>query len=428
MEEKIADFVKQYKLGQKEPVVLAVSGGVDSVALLDLLSKYVSKDKLVVVHVNHGLRKESDEEEKFVRDLVKKYDLAFYVKKLRLKSKSEDTARRERYKFLRLLKNKIGAKYIITAHHLNDQVETVLLNLTRGSGPLDVWGMKESENDILRPLLPFPKSEILAFAKRKKLQHLEDPSNKDLSFARNRIRHKVIPELEKINLNFLSTLQANIELAKEANEIIEKKLQAAMGSAVSGNDVDLRKFKRCDIFIQKEIIRRMLFAMTGKKEGIYFRNIEEVLKLAKSAGTKITKIGSFTIGKNCDKIIFGQLPKKCPKSIKIIPGKTQRFGKFIFESGFGQEKTRKNNILLGREIAYNLGVRTWKAGDRIKTASGTKKLQDVFTDGKISLSERKTWPVVVYKSKVVWVPLLAAGQEYLTKDKKALILKVKNAG
>lgn len=425
MEEKIADFVKEYGLGKKEPVVLAVSGGVDSVVLLDLLAKVISRDKLAIAHVNHGLRKESDKEEEFVKTLAQKHGVDFYCKKLNLKSKSEGTARRERYKFLRNIKSKIGARYIITAHHLNDQVETVLLNLTRGAGPLELWGMEEVEGDVLRPLLGFSKKEIKAFAKRKKLRYVEDQSNKDLSFSRNRIRHKVIPELEKINPGLLTTLKNNIELAGEANWIIENQVGRAAGKTVKGNTIDLSRLRRYDTFIQKEVIRRMLFAMMGKKEGIYLRNIDEVLSLIPKPGTKKTKIGLFTIVKNYDKIVFGQVPGERPKSIKIIPGKTQKFGKFIFESGFGQAKTGKNNILLAPEIAYNLNIRTWRVGDKIKTKAGTKKLQDVFSDAKISLYARKSWPVVAAGNQIVWVPLLVAGEEYLTKDKKAFVVTVK---
>lgn len=421
----MADFAKEYGIGKKDPVVLAVSGGVDSVVLLDLIARCVSKDKLMVAHVNHGLRKESDKEEGFVKTLAQKYGLKFYSKKLNLKSKSEDVARRERYKFLREVKNKVGAHHVVTAHHLNDQVETVLLNLTRGSGPLDVWGMKESEGDILRPLLGFSKKEIMAFAKQKKLRFVEDKSNKDLGYARNRIRHKVIPELEKINPGLLTTLKTNIDLAREANQIIEKELSRAEKSVVKENTIDIVKLKKYDQFIQKEIIRRMLFAMTGKKEGIYFRNIEEVLKLSKSAGSKATRIGPFTIEKTYDKIIFGTTAPKTLKPTKVVPESTQKFGEFTFESRFGREKTRKNNILLPVEIAYNLNIRTWRAGDKIKTKAGTKKLQDVFTNGKIPLSVRKTWPVVIYKKQIVWVPLLSASSEYVSKNKKSLVIKVK---
>lgn len=425
MEEKVTEFVKGYGLGRKEPVVVAVSGGVDSVVLLDLMANAILSDKLIVAHVNHGLRKESGAEEKFVENLAKEYGVGFYIKKLKLKSKSENAARKERYKFLRQVKDKTGAKYIITAHHLNDQVETVLLNLTRGSGPLDLWGMEEYEGDILRPLLQFSKQELRSYAKRKKLKYVEDKSNKNLNFSRNRIRHKVIPELEKINTGFLKTLKTNIKLGDEANQVIEKRFFKAQKEVVKENTINLSKLKKYDVFIQKEIVRQIFFSMTGKKEGIYSKNIEEILKLVGSPGTKITKIGAFTIEKTYDKIVFGAVAKKAPKSVKIIPESTQGFGGFIFKSKFGSEKTGKNNILLPAQIAYNLSIRTWKAGDRIKTKAGAKKLQDVFTDRKIPSSERKIWPVVTHKDKIIWVPLLAATKDYISEKEKAFIIEVK---
>lgn len=422
MKENFKKIILNY-LKSADKVVVAVSRGVDSVVLLDLLSK-VTKN-MTIAHVNHGLRKESDKEEAFVRELAAKYNLSIYVSRLKLTKKTEEEARKKRYQFLRRVREKTGSRYIVTAHHLNDQAETILLNLVRGTGPLKVWGMQEAGGDILRPLLNFSKEEILSYAKSKKLKYVTDPSNKDVSFSRNRLRHKVIPELEKINPRFLEAIKTEVVLGRELNDFVFESMLSAEKKVCAKDGLSVTKLKNYPLFIQKEIIRRAIWEMLGREEGVYSRYVNEVLKIMEGAGRKKSEISGFTIVRECDKITFGFKEKMGRKRARLLPGKETLFNGFKLSLSEGKGKPHKNNVLLSPKFAYNLSIRTWRAGDRIKTASGTKKVQDIFTDAKIPAEKRKMWPLVTKGREILWVAGLAANSDVIVReDEKALIVEV----
>lgn len=422
MEEKVKNIlIKNFK--PTDTSVLAVSGGVDSVVLLDLLSKYFKN--LVIAHVNHGIRKESDVEEDFVRELAEKYNLPLHVKKLKLVKGTEEEARKSRYQYLRKTKETVGAKYIFTAHHADDQLETIILNLTRGCGPLEVWGMRMLEEDIARPLLSFSKEEIISYAKNHKLKFMVDKSNFDPKYTRNRVRKYIIPQLLTINPGLYKTVNNEVLLGEELSGAIDYYVSCAEKKVKIGNTVIIPKLLENPLFIQKEIIRRSLHEMTGKKEGIYSKNVEEVLRLTQSKGTKKTKISRFTIEKIYDKIVFDVKPEKVTKKASLELGKSTAFNGFTVTAEIGSGRAEENNVLLEPHYGYNLSIRTWQSGDRIKTKSGTKKLQNIFTDAKVPAAEREKWPVVLSGNEIVWVPLLAASKNAQRSSKEALIIKVK---
>jgi len=422
MEEKIKNILNRL-LSSTDKIVVAVSGGVDSVVLLDLLSHH-SKN-LIIVHVNHGIRRESDQEEKFIRTLAKKYGFPIFIKKLSLKKKNEEEARIKRYQYLRKIMDKTGAKYIVCAHHLDDQTETILLNLVRGCGPLEVWGMKEVENGLIRPLLTFTKDEIQAYAKKKRLKFVTDKSNKKLKYNRNRIRHLVIPELKKINPGLRGVISNEIMLGNELSDAVSYYECECEKKVLSGNEINVTKLQKYPIFIQKEVIKNALHKMTGKREGIYSKNINEILKLLESSGTKKTNISGFTVTKNYDRIIFDERPEKYKKRAKIRVGEKLYFNGFKISIVKDKGKAGKYNILLPYTLAGDLNIRTWKLGDRIKTKSGTKKLQDVFSDAKVPKNDREKWPVITSGKEIIWLPLLAASMRSLKESKsECLIIKV----
>lgn len=191
-------------------VLVAVSGGVDSCVMLHLFNLLKNKFeiKLTVSHINHKLRgKDSDLDEEFVRNMALKYGLKFKCRRIKsksLKGNVQSAARDNRYKMLSDIAKEVGANKIAFAHNKNDQAETVLLNLVRGSGLDGLSGMPstralESGISIVRPMMLFTRAEILRFAKDKKIRYREDATNATTKYSRNRLRHLVIPELLKLN-------------------------------------------------------------------------------------------------------------------------------------------------------------------------------------------------------------------------------------
>jgi tRNA(Ile)-lysidine synthase len=191
--------------------VVAVSGGVDSMALLHLLSEQPGV-KLTVAHFDHGIREDSTEDRRLVQSAAKEYDLPFVYHEARLGERvSEATARQARYQFLHQVQKSSNARAIITAHHQDDVLETAIINLIRGTGRKGLTALS-SRPDIVRPLLDIPKQDIINYAKGQDLDWREDSTNQDLKYLRNYVRHKLLPRFKPADrlklVNTISNLRA----------------------------------------------------------------------------------------------------------------------------------------------------------------------------------------------------------------------------
>ena len=205
--------------------IVAVSGGVDSVVLSDLLINYSkiqipdSRFQFVVAHFDHGIRPDSEKDRVFVQDLAKKYDLPFEYEREELgKNASEDLARKRRYFFLNKIKSKYKADKIITAHHKDDVIETALINLYRGTNRLGLTSLANTD-DISRPLLGYSKKEIIEYAKKNNLDWNEDPTNTDEKYLRNKIR-KSLNDNENIKENLLKIILKTQTINDELDKLI----------------------------------------------------------------------------------------------------------------------------------------------------------------------------------------------------------------
>lgn len=195
--------------------IVAVSGGVDSVVLLDLLSKQPDL-KLIVAHFDHGIRPDSAKDAKYVEGLANQYSLQFELGTAALgQDASEEQARDARYQFLNKIKSQYNALQIVTAHHSDDVVETIIINLIRGTGWRGLSSLRSTEH-LARPLLDFTKKDILDYAKDNKLQWVEDSTNQDLKYLRNEIRHKISSKMSaKQRQDFLDLYQSQLGLTDE---------------------------------------------------------------------------------------------------------------------------------------------------------------------------------------------------------------------
>ncbi len=209
--------------------ILAISGGVDSMTLLDLIFNQFDKDgrfKFVVAHFDHGIRSDSIIDKQLVESVSKKYGFKFDTKRLEMGSKaSEAKAREERYKFLFEILDKYNAKAILTAHHNNDLIETAVFNVLRGTGRKGLSSLGNQEK-ILRPMLKFSKSEIISYATKNNLTWREDSTNLDLKYSRNFIREKLLKKFSDSNQTKLSSLiEKQGEINRELDDLIDQFLQ-----------------------------------------------------------------------------------------------------------------------------------------------------------------------------------------------------------
>ena len=226
-------------------LLIAISGGIDSVVLTHLLRKL--KYSISLAHCNFGLRgKESNKDQEFVEELGEKYNLPTYTIKFNTEEYAKEkglstqmAARELRYTWFEKILKENNLDYIITAHHKDDVIETFLINLTRGTGLDGLTGIPEVNGKIVRPMLPFTRQEVFVYATKKKLIWREDGSNSSIKYFRNKIRHKIVPVLKELNPNLLETFYNTLENLKGSQQIIKDRIKNIEEKAVStkGNEI-----------------------------------------------------------------------------------------------------------------------------------------------------------------------------------------------
>ncbi len=236
--------------------VVAVSGGVDSVVLLDLLAKQ-SGCQLVVAHFDHGIRPDSAKDSLFVEKLAQNYGLEFYCEEGKLgPNASEELAREKRYEFLRKVKEQTGSQAIVTAHHQDDSIETAIINIIRGTGRKGLSSLK-STNEIKRPLLASTKEELTSYARKNNLSWHDDLSNTDQKYLRNYVRHSVIPQLspgQKAKL--LDVVRDSRRLNEEADALLD----GLAAQIFEENKIKRRLFAALPHDLSKELLAHWLRA------------------------------------------------------------------------------------------------------------------------------------------------------------------------
>ena len=309
---KIQTTIFQYSLVPRESkIILCVSGGPDSICLLNIflhLQKKYNLD-LLVAHVNYDLRgKDSARDEKFAQSLAKKFGLKFVLLKPKIGKKySEETLRKIRYDFFEKIRKENHFDLIAVAHNLDDQVETFLMRVLRGAGLKGMSAMKYKNEKIIRPLLGISRQEILEFLKENKITYRLDKTNRQNIFLRNKIRNKLLPYLEKnFNANIKQTIFHSLESIREdydfISEMTKKELEKNKNLAVS-------KLTKLHPALQKRILLEKLSQKKSAEQEITSAHINELMKIIQSAKSKrqVMKIGNLKIERKQDRIVISNL-------------------------------------------------------------------------------------------------------------------------
>lgn len=301
------DSFRQELWNKNDKIVVAVSGGPDSVCLLDVLNQLKEKYalELVVAHVNYNLRgKDSLQDEKFVLNLAKKYGLRALVLRPKIKTQKnlENNLRDIRYAFLEKVRREHGLDWIAIGHNSDDQAETFLHRLIRGAGMAGLRGMQFKNSRIIRPLLGFSRKEILGYLKSRKLKYRTDKTNQEDIFLRNRIRHQLIPYLEKnFNPKFKETIfQTAVSLGEDyalINNWAEEFFQR-------NKVLSVRKILPLPGALQKRILLQFLQKVSGNLKNIESAHLDEISKVLKSVKDKnqIIRFQGLKIERKGDKV------------------------------------------------------------------------------------------------------------------------------
>ena len=311
LKEKVINTIKKYNLiDTADKIVIGVSGGPDSMCLLHILNEIKNEFgfEIVVAHINHMIREEADEETKYVEEYCKKINVDCYVKKVNVVEKSneekigtEEAGRKVRYDFFEEILNKVGANKIATAHNANDNAETVLMNIIRGTGTSGLKGIEPiRDNKFIRPIIECERAEIEEYCELQKLNPKIDKSNFENVYTRNKIRNIIIPEIKKeINPNVVNSLNKLSNLAKQENEflqkyvddIMEKKLiiDKKINNSLETNQLvlNLKQFNKLDAVIKNRVIIKSIEIVKGNTQGIEKIHIDDIVKLCeKNVGNK----------------------------------------------------------------------------------------------------------------------------------------------
>lgn len=300
LENKILKTIKEYNLIEPEDIVLvAVSGGPDSMCLLNSL--YNLKDKLkikkiAIAHVNHMLRSEAEEETQYVKRFAELKNIDFFVKYVDIKKISEnnkigeeEAGRKERYKFFEEVAQKINANKIAIAHNYNDNAETVLMHLMRGAGISGLSGIKPfREEKYIRPIIKCSREEIEQYCEEKGLNPKYDESNKNNLYTRNRIRNQLIPFIkEKFNPNIIDTLNRVSSVVMEEENYIENVINNEYKNILKNREtnkieIDVKKFNKLDKYIKSRMVLYIIKELFENTNGIEQIHIKDIIKLCEN--------------------------------------------------------------------------------------------------------------------------------------------------
>ncbi len=434
-------------------LIVALSGGADSTALLDLLGRLPGFDlRLVAAHLNHCLRgAESDGDEEFCRRLA--YDHGVPIEILRVDVKQfaatdglnlEDAGRRARIAFLEQMRKKYCATAIVTAHHGDDQAETVLMRLLRGSGMTGLSGMRYcNRRGHIRPLLDVTRSEIERYLAELGLAWREDASNRDLDFLRNRIRHELLPLLEQYNPAIRHTLTATAALLSDENTLLDSLAEQAFeacwrSSHDSSWGCGIAEFKEHPPALQRRMLRHACLRLAGNLEGFTHGHIESIRQLPDSPrpNARLSLPQGIGAMREYDRIVLRLNPREAAVIAEdvIIPAS----GSYRLPWGGSLEVATCSapidfNQLPADVACFDISrtpfpwrVRCFRAGDRIVPfgMTGRKKVKDVFIDRKIPLADRRRIPLLFCGNELIWIAGVCASESCRIDDVEPVVVKV----
>ena len=413
-------FVSEGLFGPKDKVLLAVSGGMDSVAMASLFHE--AGISFGIVHCNFQLRgTESDEDEVFVEKMAKKYRVPFYCKKFFTTEEAEEkgisiqmAARELRYRWFEEVRKKEKYDFIATAHHLDDQIETFFINLLRSTGIAGMHGIVPKQEHLVRPMLFTFRKDIEAYIRKKRLSFREDSSNTETKYLRNKIRHEILPVLEEMNPSLRQTLTGNIQRLKETEIVFSKTVEAKRKKIVhedkSGIKISLADLMKCT---PVEIFAFEILSAFGFNEQV----IRNILDNQGQFSGKVFYSSSHRLIRDRKELIINSLKKKpitgsSPEKISI-PEKVQEIKKPIHLVFTKKVYVRKFEIDLSKEaanfdlhkITFPLELRKWKKGDTFSPYgfNRKKKLSDYFIDAKLSIPEKENAWLLCSGENILWI-------------------------
>lgn len=418
--EEVYNFIrKEIGLSVGDTIVVGVSGGPDSMALLYILNEFKNKMDLNIIcaHVNHNKRKESEQEKIDLENYCKKNNITFeYIKVTNWGDDNfHNEARSVRYNFFEELVYNYGAKYLMTAHQGDDLIETILMRIVRGSTLKGYSGFSrivdKGDYKIIRPLITVTKDEILKFDEKNGIQYAIDESNNEDHYTRNRYRHTVLPFLKQEEPNIHKKFLKFSETLLKNSNYIDSVASKEFNKVFQNGNLDIDKFKSLDPVIQTKIIYNILEKIYGDDLLIVGNaHVDLIFGLISSnkSNSVVHLPNNVIVVKSYNELTFSydddvndQYEIQIDEIVNLPNGK-------IIEKVDETNDTSNYTIKLNsKEITLPLYVRNRRDGDKIKLKglNAYKKVSEIFINEKIKTSDRNSWPVVLdSKEEIVWLP------------------------
>ena len=446
-------------------VLVALSGGADSVALTLILHELASPSTFTlsgVVHLNHQLRESSTEDEQFCLAFAESLELPAAVERIDVAERSrrdavsiEEAGHGERYAFFERLIRQGQADCVATGHTRNDQAETYLLRAIRGAGPTGLSGIQPRSGSIIRPLLETPRADLRAFLADRGQTFREDETNQDLRITRNRVRHRLIPFLaEHFSPSIVNVLAREAAIARGDAEWLEaaanKVAPAIVSTGESWASVNVKALSRLPTALARRVVKRAVEHVARRAVG--FDHIERLRTLAGTSehravaadfpGCRVERHeGEIRISRPAPRVTRAQatlgfeyrLP--VPGEVDITEAGLKLSADWASNNTVPSSMSARGNTVAvaGGELSDTLTVRSWRPGDLVRPLGlgGRKKLQDLFSDRKVAKAERQTIPIVADTMKgIVWVVGHTVAEEFRVNSETqgVLILKVEKLG
>lgn len=456
MIKKVQEYVQQHKLIEDiDGIVVGVSGGADSICLLEVLWRLKEQYgyELLVVHIHHGIRGvEADEDQRFVEAYCKQRDIPcrsynFDVKKEAAirKQSEEEVGRSLRYEVFQqeLVTFKKGV--IAVAHHQNDQAETILFNLLRGSGLLGLCGMKPRRDAIIRPLLGVSRYEIETFLEKEDIAYRTDSTNKETLYSRNKMRLELIPYIQNhFNTNVIKHLNKTADLLRDEEDFLESQAKEAYEACVTKKSdvffVDLESFLEFHSCLKRRILRIVMKDYVKNLKDITSMHIEDICQLAENqSGKQISLPKGIIVEKNYNTLKIyqrseGQRMNSFSYTIKNIPDVVEitelsqkvTINLYDHQQYHAKFKNNYTKCFDYDKIEYNLTLRTRQPGDYInlKGMKGKKKLKDFFIDHKVPRVQRDQILLLAHGSEILWIIGYRVNHNYVVTDVTKSLMEV----
>lgn len=402
------------------PVLVLLSGGGDSVCLLDVAQRLEAR--VSALHVNYGLRAGADSDEAFVRELCSRLGVPLHLERLRLPEGGnlQERAREGRY----ALAESLADGDYAAAHTASDQAETVLYRLAVSPGSRALRGMAPRRGRLVRPLLDVTRSEVRSYLRARALDWREDPSNADRRFARARVRHDLLEALRTVGPAAERTIAETARQLREEAEVLDDAVNGALEELGGGPAVSLTALREKPPALRRLVLRRLAeqaareplapAAGAAAPRGLSRREADEILALDER-GTKTLDLGGgLRAVAEYGTLRFTRAREETvPDPAELtVPGRV-RFGDWEVEARLGAG----GDVTVGG-LGSTLTVRAWREGDRMRPAGlgGTKTLQDLFTDRKVPRALRRTLPVVESNGEIVWVAGVAVDERFAAQE------------